>query len=256
MTQMSATAITPTATTPTASVIVPARNEAAHIEACLGSLAAQQNLSDLEIIVVDNGSTDTTAQLVQVFAKAHSEVNIRLVTEPKPGRGAARAAGFAAARGQLLLSTDADTVVPPEWAAVLMAALHEPNTAAVTASCFIFDCSPSSNWLFNHFQPLAMRVYRLVMGHWWLTGSTFGIMRSAYDQAGGFDPNCRDLEDIEFGWRVTAVGPIRYVPPRRIVVTTNGDRFRHGLLRGAWPYARAFFGRFWFRQGDRFARHD
>ncbi len=246
----------PTEAAPPVSVIIPARNEAAHIQACLQSLADQTGAPPYEIIVVDNGSTDTTAGLIQAFIDQHPAADIHLLHHPTPGRGGARALGFKAARGQLLLSTDSDTTVPPNWVATLAAALSATKSIAVTGTCQIVDCPPLTNWLFNRLQPLTHAIFRLIMGHWWLTGSNFGIKRAAYEASGGFDPDCRDLEDIELGWRVTKVGHIAYMKPKLITVITNGDRFRSNPLRGALAYVKVYIGRFWLHQGDRFARRD
>jgi glycosyltransferase involved in cell wall biosynthesis len=240
---------------PHISVIVPARNESEHILACLGSLAAQEHAPATEIIVVDNASTDNTAELVRSFATAHAKANIRLIEEPLPGRGAARAAGFEAARGPVLLSTDADTTVPSDWVARLAAALANPRIVAVTGGCRIVDCPPLTNTLYNHIQPVAMRTYRLGIGHWWLTGANFGIKRSAYNRAGGFNTNCRDMEDVDLTMRVARLGAIKRLP-RDLVVTTVGDRFQENVVRGFWQYLKAYFGRFWFHQGGRFDRAD
>ena len=90
------------------SVIVPARNEEACLEACLESLAAQTQVS-FEIIVVDDGSTDRTREIAKSFA------GVRVV-EPAPlppgwtGKNNALVAGAKKARGEWLLFTDADTV--------------------------------------------------------------------------------------------------------------------------------------------------
>ncbi len=241
---------------PHVSVIVPARNEALHIQACLQSLVDQTDVPPFEIIIVDNASTDATATLVEKFMRNHPHVAIRLLYQPTPGRGGARALGFSAAHGQLLLSTDADTTVPPHWVATLVATLSSAKSVAVTGTCQIVDCSSLTNWLFKWFQPLTHAIYRLIMGHWWLTGSNFGIKRDAYEAAGGFNPDCRDLEDIDLGWRVTKVGHIAYMTPRLITVTTNGDRFKASLLGGALAYVKAYIGRFWLLQGDIFARRD
>jgi molybdopterin-guanine dinucleotide biosynthesis protein A len=92
----------------TVSVIVPARNEEACLEACLESLAAQTQVS-FEIIVVDDGSTDRTREIAKSFA------GVRVV-EPAPlppgwtGKNNALVAGAKKARGEWLLFTDADTV--------------------------------------------------------------------------------------------------------------------------------------------------
>ncbi len=96
---------------PEVSVIVPARNEEACLGLCLGSLAGQQGVS-FEIIVVDDGSTDRTADIARSFA------GIKLIEAgPLPdgwsGKSNAVHTGAQQARGQWLLFTDADTVHLP-----------------------------------------------------------------------------------------------------------------------------------------------
>ncbi len=221
------------------SVVIPARNEADHIGVCLESLTCQVGAPDFEVIVVDNGSTDATAELASRFAK---RLGLKILSQPQLGRGAARAMGFQAARGDIILSTDADTVVPPDWVAILSQTLARSPAAAVTGTCKITDCRPLTNWGFNWFQPNAMRVYRLIFGHYWLTGSNFAVKVQAYRQSGGFDPKVRDLEDIELGFRLAKVGRIKFL--RRPATITAGDRFRAGLIRGLTPYARVFVHRF------------
>ena len=108
------------------SVIVPARNEAASIAACLRSLAEQSDDgfllgSEWELLVVDDGSTDATDEIARSFA------GVTLLTAPQPAKGWTgknAAVWFAAqqARGALLLFTDADTVHEP---GSLRRALHE-----------------------------------------------------------------------------------------------------------------------------------
>src|SRR5579862_8056226 len=96
---------------PMVSVIVPARNEEASLAACLESLVAQSGVS-LEIIVVDDGSTDRTREIAESFPAVQ-------VLESKPlrpgwsGKNNALVSGIKKAHGQWLLFTDADTVHRP-----------------------------------------------------------------------------------------------------------------------------------------------
>jgi len=219
--------------------VIPAHNEEAHLAACLAALARQQTTHELKVIVVDNASTDRTAAVANSFA---GKLDLNVLSEPTPSRGRARAAGFATATTDIILSTDADTVVPPDWAAKLVAALTAvPGAVAVTGTCRITDCAPRTNRAFNWFQPNMMRLYRLIFGHYWLTGSNFAIYRNAYLKAGGFNPAAAQQEDIEFGFRLKRVGRIVFAPG--ICVTTTGNRFKHGLLRGLWHYVHDFFAR-------------
>ncbi|TYQ10408.1 UNVERIFIED_ORG: Glycosyltransferases, probably involved in cell wall biogenesis [Gordonia westfalica J30] len=94
-------------------VVVPAFNEEDFIGGCLERLIAQSRPID-EIIVVDNGSTDATAQIVDRYVDAHPAVTRRV--EHRPGVMAARRAGFDAATSEIIAKTDADSRVASDWA--------------------------------------------------------------------------------------------------------------------------------------------
>lgn len=118
------------ATWPFISVIVAARNEEAHIEACLDALLANDYPPDrFEVIVVDDGSTDATPALVRHMQQpllAGSSMNpeedappLQLVQIPQQEegghKGLAQQQGIAASRGDIILTTDADCIVSPRW---------------------------------------------------------------------------------------------------------------------------------------------
>src|SRR5262245_63625644 len=84
------------------SIVVPCLNEAAYLPATLRSLQNQTYPGPYEIIVVDNNCTDATADIADAFG-------VRVVTEPTAGVCWARQRGTAASRGDIVISTDADT---------------------------------------------------------------------------------------------------------------------------------------------------
>ncbi|CAN5440886.1 glycosyltransferase family A protein [soil metagenome] len=93
------------------SVVIPARNDAPMLATCLDALARQTGLPDsvdVEIVVVDNGSSDDTAALAAASGA-------RVLSEPTPGIPRAASAGYDAARGELIARIDADSVCPPGW---------------------------------------------------------------------------------------------------------------------------------------------
>ena len=95
---------------PRISVIIPVWNGAAVIGAALEALRHQTaNPLDFETIVIDNGSTDNTGLIVADFQE------VQMLSEPQPGSYRARNRGIAAARGQLLLFTDADCLPAQDW---------------------------------------------------------------------------------------------------------------------------------------------
>lgn len=119
---------------PMLSVVVPAYNEAARIERSLDkTLAFLSTRADaVELVVVDDGSRDRTAEVVEAFAREHPAV--RLVRLPdNRGKGAAIRAGVAATRGERVLMMDADLATPIEELVALERAL-DGGAAVATAS--------------------------------------------------------------------------------------------------------------------------
>ncbi len=104
----------PQAGVPSVTVVIPARNEEAIIADCLTALMGQTEPVE-EIIVVDNASTDATADI------AASYPGVTVLHDPVPGIGRARTTGFDAASGDIIARIDADTLVEPGWAAAIRA---------------------------------------------------------------------------------------------------------------------------------------
>lgn len=104
---------------PPVSVVVCARNEEATIGACLDSLLAQSYPEDLfEVIAVDDRSSDSTPEVLQSYQKRHLRLKVVTVKEePKEltGKQNALDAGIKEASGEIVMTTDADCVLPPHW---------------------------------------------------------------------------------------------------------------------------------------------
>jgi len=126
----------------TISVVIPVFNEELKIADCLRSLI-NQTLPFDEIILVDNGSTDRSKDIVQEFAKSDSR--IKLLDESVPGCYAARAAGYDAATSDIVARTDADTRATPTWAENIVGFFDGPDGtdfAAVTGPMTVYDGPP------------------------------------------------------------------------------------------------------------------
>jgi glycosyltransferase involved in cell wall biosynthesis len=117
---------------PRFSVVVPAYNESAYLGRTLTSLRRQDFAGEVEVIVVDNNSDDDTAAV----ARRHG---VRVVHEAQPGVCAARQRGSVAASGEILVSTDADTVHPVDWLRRIDATFASSNCVVAVAGPCRFD---------------------------------------------------------------------------------------------------------------------
>lgn len=109
------------------SIVIPVYNEAERIGDCLRAVAAQ-TVQPYEVIVVDNNSTDKTAVLAAQFPF------VRLVREPRQGVVHARRRGFDEARGEIIGSIDADTLVSTDWVATVQRIFAGAEVDAVSGS--------------------------------------------------------------------------------------------------------------------------
>ena len=116
-------------TAPQAVIVVPTRNQADSLDRCLDSLRADRSQVSREIVVVDNGSTDHTAEVVASHA-AGASLRIRRVWDPTPGASRARNAGIAQSQAPLILFADDDITVHDGWADALIASLSAPSVVA------------------------------------------------------------------------------------------------------------------------------
>ncbi len=114
---------------PRFSVVIPAFNEASYLEDCLRSLAGQDFAGLVEVIVVDNNSTDDTA----IIAQARGATVVR---EDEPGVCSARQRGTERSRGEIIVSTDADTTFARGWLSSIDRAFdRNPTCVAVAGPC-------------------------------------------------------------------------------------------------------------------------
>lgn len=191
---------------PTVSVIVPARNASALLARALDGLAAGDPSPLAEVVVVDDASTDDTAR---VAAERGARV-VRL--ERQSGPAAARNAGIAASRGELLVFLDADCVPAPGWLEALMVALED-------ADLVMGAVLPDPSAPVGAFD----RTLRRTAASPLFETANLGVRRSTAAAAGGFEafapvagrpelglrPRVEDGhfgEDVVFGWRARRQG--------------------------------------------------
>ncbi|CAN5188434.1 hypothetical protein BH09PAT1_BH09PAT1_5500 [soil metagenome] len=219
------------------SVVIPAYNEEKTLPLLLESFIHQTSKKPYEIILVNNNSTDNTDKIANSFK---DRLPIHVILEKQKGRGPARRTGFATAKGEIILSTDADAILPPTWIETMSNYFHDITVSAVTGTCVIKDLNFIDREIFNFIQPKLMFGYRLVWGHYWLTGSNFGIRKIDYEKAGGFDISLNAMEDIHLSPKVHQTGKI--ILNSSLPVTVSGRRFEDNLFKGLFEYGWSFTG--------------
>ncbi|WP_225733545.1 glycosyltransferase [Pseudoclavibacter sp. CFCC 13611] len=154
---------------PSVSLIIPAYNEEERIEACLRAAIAQTVPLD-EIIVVDNRSTDGTADTVRRVARQHPNQVVRLIAQnERQGLIPTRDAGFDAATSDVLGRIDADSLLAPEWSREVRRAFRNQHISALTGPVMYYDMPFRRFGLRadDRFRKLLMRLnreYRFVFG--------------------------------------------------------------------------------------------
>jgi glycosyltransferase involved in cell wall biosynthesis len=166
------------------SFVIIAYNEAANIARTLAAISALKDLGEHEVIVVDDGSRDGTAQIVASITEQNPSVRLINLTENR-GRGYARSKGIAAARGELIATVDADIILPPDWLARTRAAIGAHDAVGGIA---VPDGDVA--YLYKRFR----LVPRVVRGTTTVTGNN-GLYRRAVFDVVNFDPALREGED-------------------------------------------------------------
>ncbi|HAA29254.1 MAG TPA: glycosyl transferase [Cyanobacteria bacterium UBA8553] len=194
---------------PQVSVVVPAYNVCSYIEQALVSLE-RQSFQEFEAIVVDDGSTDGTAEVARLFKERDSR--FQLLHKHNGGLSSARNHGIRHARGQYIALLDGDDAYEPDKLATHVALLDRtPEVGVVySASRAIRDdgrptfISLSGKPVMS--DPLLALLCKNFIGH----GSNAVFRRCIFDEVGEFDEGLRSSEDIDFWLRIAATQRWRF----------------------------------------------
>ncbi len=190
------------------SVILPVLNEERRIDQRLSELAAMEGLG--EVLVVDGGSTDATAERARAFP------GVTVLSAPR-GRASQMNAGAEQARGSVLLFLHADVALPTDATRHVLRALEDPGVVAGAFKTWtVDDVGRSRLGPLLHLADLRSRYTRLPYGD-----QALFVRAEAFRAAGGF-PAQPLMEDLELSRRLWKLGRIRTVEAR---VTVSGRRF-------------------------------
>ncbi len=223
------------------SVVVPILNAERTLPHCMKALA-QLDPAPLEIVLVDNGSTDGTMGLLEGFASSHERCPMRILREPRKGAAAARNAGFRTARSDVVAFTDSDCAPEPAWLSSLIQPFEDQAIGAVAGRVVAAPAAATIE-LFNSLYTLQLPEHPAKHSCWtpWKGGyptANLAVRRLLLQKLRGFDEDMRTGEDHDLCARIYADGAeLAYHPAAR--VSHYHRTTVTGTLRQAFGFGRA-----------------
>lgn len=195
------------------SIVIPAFNAARFIPETIRSVLAQTH-RNLEVIAVDDGSTDDTRDVLRTFCAMDDR--IRLIEQANAGVSAARNAGARLARGTFIGFLDADDTMPPGAVeAIVLRFASDDSFGLVQSDHKTMDVDsvkgdviysfPKEGWVLDDLLLLAEGTSIFCVGSWL-------VKREIFQQSGGFDPQLSNGADHEFYFRIGKLCKIGRVP--------------------------------------------
>lgn len=217
------------------SVVIPAHNEEKYLPTCLKSLK-KQTFQDFEIIVVDNNSTDKTSEVAKKY-------DVHVVGEPKKGVGAARKKGFEQAKGDIIVSTDADCTFPENWLEKIHQSFTKDKKIIALYGISALDDNSNIKKLLSR---VGTRTFFQIND--WLkkkqfTGCNLAVKKTAYSKTHGFDPNIHICEDADLCKKLMKIGKVLFVP--HLLVYTSARRFKDSSIKTLYGYMKLYYNTWW-----------
>ncbi|GAA2348137.1 bifunctional polysaccharide deacetylase/glycosyltransferase family 2 protein [Dactylosporangium salmoneum] len=234
------------------SVIVPAYNEKEGIEAAVRSLAGGDHPGGIEVVVVDDGSTDGTAELVEAMGLP----NVRVVRIPNGGKPNALNVGVALAKHDLIVMVDGDTVFEPDSVRHLVQPFADPTVGAVAGNVKVGNRgSIVARW--QHIEyvigfNLDRRLYDLLQVMPTIPGAIGAFRRQALRDIGGIshDTLAEDTDATmalcRTGWRVVYEERARAwteAPSTLRQLWLQRYRWSYGTMQAMWKHRRSLVDR-------------
>ena len=211
------------------SIVIPAYNEEKYLGPCLD--AVQRNVLPhvLEVLVIDNASTDRTGEI------ARSYPGVRVVREDRKGLAYARQRGFEESRGAIIAFIDADTRPLPGWIARIGNAFtRDANMACISGPYRMYDIPVFNQRISRCWDYFALPLYYLF--GYIVIGGNFAIRRKVLAAMGGFDPTIQFYgDDVNVGRQAKKHGRVRF--DMQLVMPSSARRMKaEGYVRTIYRY--------------------
>jgi glycosyltransferase involved in cell wall biosynthesis len=219
----------------TISLVIPAYNEEKYLGPCLESVVKNRTSDIIEVIVVNNASTDDTAGVAEKFP------GVRVVNEPSKGLTKARQRGFTEATGDLVGYIDADTRMPPGWAdEALKEFASDPTMVCLSGPFHYYDLPPLQKFFAEMLWSITAPLTYWITG-FMVLGANFIAKREALEKIGGFDTSIAFYgEDTNIALRLSKIGKAKF--KMRFFILGSGRRLMdEGLVKTFWRYALNYY---------------
>ncbi len=203
-----------------ASVIIPTLNEEKYLPTTL-KLLRLQDIKDFEIIVVDGHSSDKTVEIAEKYADK--------VIISERGISKQRNIGAKYAKNEILLFTDADAIIPPDWVRTTLT-LFEQDATLLCACGRVHPHRQASVFLrIAYFWADIVKFFLHRTGIMLAAGCNMAVRKSAFKKIGGFDESLQTREDLEFATRLAKYGKVDFFS--NLIVWTSDRRKKGGVFR-------------------------
>ncbi len=211
---------------PTFTILVPTYNQAVYLPDCLGSLRAQ-TLGDWEAVVVNDGSTDGTREVLERHTQ--EDPRIRPFHQANGGVGAALNRALREARGEWICWLSSDDLLEPAALAAFAKAIAEAPEVAYFHSDFqelVHETGqrrPGPPDRARALPPKALQTLQFFHGNY-IHGISICVRKALFDRAGFFKPELRYAQDMDMWLRMSALAELRYVDIRTCVTRVHGGQ--------------------------------
>lgn len=202
------------------SVVIPAFNEEKYIAKTLDSIRKLDKKNyQVELLIIDGGSTDKTVAIAESYAA-------KVVTILHRGIGFARQKGIEHATGDVIIYTDADSIVPQNWLTVHIKALLAPGVVLSYGPFKVKDGSTPYKLFINIFQYYGWFLTHYLLNMILAVGQNTAFWRDKALEIGGYNHDLRNMEDLDFSLRLSKIGKAVYHP--NLIVYASGRRAKEG----------------------------
>lgn len=243
---------------PDLSIVICTRDRASQLRGTLDSLMAMKTELNWEAILVDNASTDETADVIRMASER--QPRIRYLREERVGLGAARERGWRAARSSLLSFTDDDCYVAADYVDAVVAVFQEYSDIGVLGGrILLFDPEDAPITIDERIYPAEIAPRKYVPTGT-IKGANVSFRREALQSIGGFDPELGagtpfPCEDIDAAAAVLWAGFSGRYDPRPVVLHHHRRRMKDvpGMMASYDRGRGAYYAKFLLRPDCRYA---